>query len=59
VALLSLSEIVSGAEDLGDFESQRPTVSTVPPNSPERLSLEREPTFPDDGHENPWQDVRG
>lgn len=57
-ALPSLSEIISGATDLRDFESQVPTVSTAPPNSRERLSLERDPTFPDDGDENPWQDVR-
>ena len=57
-ALPSLSEIISGATDLRDFESQVPTVSTAPPNSPERLSLERDPTFPDDGDENPLRDVR-
>jgi DNA-binding protein YbaB len=60
-ALRSLSEIISGVPDLRDFddlESQVPAVSTAPPNSPERLSLEREPTFTDAGDENPWQDVR-
>ena len=53
-ALPSLSEIISSAPELGDFESQLPAVSTAPPNSPERLSLDRDPTFPDDGDENPW-----
>jgi DNA-binding protein YbaB len=60
-ALPSLSEIISGATDLrdfDDFEHQVPTVSTAPPNSPERLNLERELTFPDHGDEHPWQDVR-
>jgi DNA-binding protein YbaB len=57
-ALRSLSEIISGARDLRDFESQVPTVSTVPPSSPERLTLERDPTFPGDGDESPLQDVR-
>ena len=44
-ALPSLSEIISGAPDLRDFESQVPMRSTAPPNSPERLSLERDPTL--------------
>ncbi|MBA0047870.1 YbaB/EbfC family nucleoid-associated protein [Mycobacteroides sp. LB1] len=54
-----LSEILHGAPDLHDFESRIPSVSTAPPDSPERLSLEREPTFPDDGNDNPWHRVRG
>jgi DNA-binding protein YbaB len=57
-ALPSLSEIISGATDLGDFESQVPAVSTAIPNSPKGRSLERDPTFPDECDENPWQDVR-
>jgi len=57
-ALPSLSEIISGATDLRDSEFQVPSVSTAPPNSPERLSLERDPMFLDDGDDNPRQDVR-
>lgn len=57
-ALPSLSEIINGATDLGDFECQVPTVSTATPNSPERRGPERDPTFPDDGDENPLRDVR-
>jgi len=57
-ALPSLSEIISGATDLGDFESQVPTVSTATPDSPQTRSLQCDPTLPDDGDENPLPDVR-
>lgn len=57
-ALPSLSEIISGAPDLRDYAARIPSVSTAPPNSLERLSLEADPTFPDDGDGNNWQGVR-
>ena len=53
-----LSQIISGAADLLDFQADPPRESSAPTNSADPSSHDHDPTLPDDGDENPWPGVR-
>ncbi|WP_157896303.1 YbaB/EbfC family nucleoid-associated protein [Mycobacteroides chelonae] len=57
-AFPSLSEIVAGAPDIRDFVAQTPKPSLAPPNSPQRLSLEGDPSDHGQSDDEPWLGIR-